>query len=158
MRISDWSSDVCSSDLANVEIKERVGNENIFIFGLTAEEVADLRAYGAFDPRATIEADPMLRRVLDMIGSGVFSPEDPGRFQPIVDSLYGHDTYLVTADFAAYADAQKRVGRAYLDQPSWVRKAVLNTANVGWFSSDRTVREYAEEIWDAMPSFAKAAE
>src|SRR3546814_10282887 len=76
MRISDWSSDVCSSDLANVEIKGRVGDENIFIFGLTAEEVADLRAYGSFDPRATIEADPMLRRVLDMIGSGVFRSEE----------------------------------------------------------------------------------
>src|SRR3546814_20810028 len=117
MRISDWSSDVCSSDLANVEIKERVGDENIFIFGLTAEEVADLRAYGSFDPRATIEADPMLRRVLDMIGSGVFSPEDPGRFPPLVPRPYGHATYLVTADLAAYADAPTTVCRASPTHP-----------------------------------------
>ncbi|HET8726413.1 MAG TPA: glycogen/starch/alpha-glucan phosphorylase [Alphaproteobacteria bacterium] len=145
-------------DGANVEIKEQVGDENIFIFGLTAPEAAELRANGDFDPRAVIEGTPMLKRVLDMIGSGVFSPDDPVRFRPIVDSLYGQDTYLVTADFAAYVEAQKQVGRVYSDQAAWMRKAVLNTAGVGWFSSDRTVRQYAEEVWHAMPPLAEAAE
>jgi starch phosphorylase len=144
-------------DGANVEIKERVGDDNIFIFGLTADEIAGMRANG-FDPRDVIDSDPILKRVLEMIGSGVFSPDDPGRFRPIVDSLYGYDTYFVTADFAAYAEAHQKVARGYVDHPSWVRKAVLNTANVGWFSSDRTVREYAEEIWNAMPPVAAAAE
>ncbi|MGP1398012.1 MAG: glycogen/starch/alpha-glucan phosphorylase [Inquilinaceae bacterium] len=144
-------------DGANVEIRDRVGPENIFIFGLTAPEVVEVRA-GGFDPRAVVEADPRLKRALDMIANGVFSPGDPDRFRPLVDSLLGGDPYLVTADFAAYCTAQNQTDTVFADRDQWLRKAVLNTAGVGWFSSDRTVREYAEEIWNAMPPIARAAE
>ncbi|MEO3432916.1 glycogen/starch/alpha-glucan phosphorylase [Inquilinus sp. CAU 1745] len=145
-------------DGANVEIMERVGADNIFIFGLKADEVEALRAGGEFDPGAVIDGHPALRRALDMIASGVFSPDDPYRFRPLTDGLRHHDSYFVTADFAAYQDAQKEVGRNYVHREDWLRKAVLNTANVGWFSSDRTIRDYAREIWQAMPPMAEAAE
>ncbi|MEE8271224.1 MAG: glycogen/starch/alpha-glucan phosphorylase [Alphaproteobacteria bacterium] len=138
-------------DGANVEIGERVGDDNIFIFGLTAAEAAELKAGGTFDPRAIVDADPRLKRALDMIGSGVFSPDDPGRFRPIVDSLLDGDWFLVSADFASYVAAQDETDRAFADRDDWMRRAVLNTANVGWFSSDRTVRDYADEIWQALP-------
>ncbi len=144
-------------DGANVEIRERVGDDNIFIFGLTAEEVAATRAAG-FDARAAVAADPRLKRALDMIARGDFSPEDRGRFRPLIDGLLERDWFLVTADFAAYWDAQSAAERAFLDPDAWLRKCVLNTANVGWFSSDRTVREYATEIWCALPGLAEAAE
>ncbi|MEQ8967790.1 MAG: glycogen/starch/alpha-glucan phosphorylase [Azospirillaceae bacterium] len=145
-------------DGANVEIREQVGAENIHIFGLTAEEVSDLAASGTYDPRAVIAGDQRLKRAIDMIARGVFSPDDPDRYRPIVDALTGEDRFLVCADFAAYHDIQLEIGRAFADTDAWMRKAVLNTARVGWFSSDRTVREYAEEIWQAVPPVARAAE
>jgi glycogen phosphorylase len=138
-------------DGANVEIRQEVGDDNIFVFGLTAEEAA-ARA-GRHDPWAYYHGDPELRRALDAIGGGVFSPDDPGRFAPIVRSLLdGGDHYLLLADYRAYVSCQERVAAAYRDQGTWTRKSILNTAHVGKFSTDRTVREYAEDIWGVTPS------
>ncbi|AWK87128.1 glycogen/starch/alpha-glucan phosphorylase [Azospirillum thermophilum] len=139
-------------DGANVEIREHVGSDNIFIFGLTAEEVADLKAGGGFNPREVIASNPSLKRALDMISTGVFSPEDPNRYHPILQALTdGGDHFLVTADFADYCRAQEAAMELYRDPEEWTRKAILNTANMGWFSSDRTVNEYAQEIWEVKP-------
>jgi starch phosphorylase len=137
-------------DGANVEIRDLVGAENIVIFGLHADEVTALRHRG-YDPRATIEATPALREALDAIAHGVFSPDEPGRYGDLIGTLYGGDHFMVAADFAAYAAAQRQVDALWQDQATWRRKAILNTAHVGWFSSDRTVREYAEEIWRVRP-------
>jgi glycogen phosphorylase len=134
-------------DGANIEIKERVGAENMFIFGLTAQEVEARRNRG-YDARATVEASPMLAEVLDAIGSGVFSPDDPTRYRRFVDDLLAHDTFLVTADFDAYFARQRDVFRLWRDKSAWWRASILNTANVGWFSSDRAIREYAQDIWN----------
>ncbi len=137
-------------DGANIEIRELVGHDNMFIFGLTAEEVRTERANG-YDPRARAQASPALARVLDAIAGGQFSPDDPGRFRPLVERLLGEDYFMVLADFAAYAAAQRQVDQAYLEPGIWWRRALLNTANVGWFSSDRAIRDYASEIWQALP-------
>ena len=139
-----------TSDGANVEIRERVGPDNIFIFGLTADEVAERRS-GGFDPAAIVESEPRLKQALDMIGAGAFSPDDPERYRPIVDNLLGSDYFLVTPDFASYAACQGEVDRAFANRDDWTRKAILNTAGMGWFSSDRAVREYAGKIWKALP-------
>jgi starch phosphorylase len=133
-------------DGANVEIAERVGRENMFIFGLTAEEVEASRA-GGYNPRAEYERSPRLRRVLDFVASGTLSPEEPGLFRPLVESLLHHDPYMLLADFDAYLEAQAQVDAAWDDQQAWTRKAILNVARCGWFSSDRSVREYADRIW-----------
>ncbi len=138
-------------DGANIEIRELVGHDNMFIFGLTAEEVRAERANG-YDPRAEVAAAPALAGVLEAIGSGQFSPDDGDRFRPLVERLLGEDYFMVLADFAAYAEAQKRVDAAYRDSGTWWRQALLNTAKVGWFSSDRTIRDYASEIWQALPA------
>ncbi|MFM2043978.1 MAG: glycogen phosphorylase [Pseudomonadota bacterium] len=145
-------------DGANVEIREHVGAENIFIFGLTAEEVADLRRTGDFRPRDVIAANPRLKRALDMIGSGTFSPDDPARFRPLVDNLYNSDFFLVTADFEDYCNTHANAVELYRDKDEWTRRAILNTANTGWFSSDRTIMEYAEEIWNVPPLEVTTAE
>ena len=134
-------------DGANVEMLERVGAENIFIFGLTAEQVAERRHHGP-GPRETLAVTPALREVLDAVGSGVFSHEDRGRFGPLIEELTNHDYFLVTADFEAYAETQRHVAARWQDKRAWGRSAVLNIANMGWFSSDRAIREYAEEIWN----------
>jgi glycogen phosphorylase len=134
-------------DGANVEIREHVGEENIVIFGLTAEEVAARRLDG-YDPRATIEGSPELGQALSAIASGVFSPDDPGRYRQLVAGLYETDWFMVAADFDAYASAQREVDRLWSDPAAWWRKTALNTARVGWFSSDRTIRQYAKDIWD----------
>ncbi|WP_298370952.1 glycogen/starch/alpha-glucan phosphorylase [Azospirillum sp.] len=139
-------------DGANVEIREQVGADNIFIFGLTAEEVNDLRANGGFNPREVIASNPALKRALDMIATGAFSPDDRNRYQPILQTLTdGGDHFLVTADFADYCRAQDAAMQLYRDSEEWTRKAIINTASMGWFSSDRTVNEYATEIWDVHP-------
>jgi starch phosphorylase len=135
-------------DGANVEIRERVGAENIFIFGLTAEE-AGARRHGGFDPQAEIAASPALAEVLDAVASGVFSPDEPGRYRGLVNTLRHRDQFLVTADFEDYARAQEEVAERWRAPAAWWRSSVLNTARVAWFSSDRTVREYAAEIWGA---------
>jgi starch phosphorylase len=134
-------------DGANVEIKEKVGDDNIFIFGLTTEEVAVRRSHG-IDARDTIAASPMLREVLQSIADGAFSPDDRDRYRPLVDTLTYHDHFLVTADFDAYVETQGAVSRRWRDRKSWWRSAILNTARTGWFSSDRTIAEYAEDIWN----------
>jgi starch phosphorylase len=134
-------------DGANVEIKERVGDDNIFIFGLTAEEVAGRRAHG-LDARDTINHSPMLREVLESIQDGAFSPDDRHRYAPLVDMLTYHDYFLVTADFDSYVSTQVNIARRWRDRKSWWRSAILNTARTGWFSSDRTIAEYAEDIWN----------
>jgi glycogen phosphorylase len=133
-------------DGASIEIMERVGVENAFIFGLTAEEVMARRETG-YDPRAEIERSPRLRRVLDFIGSGELTPDEPGLFTPFVDSLLHDDHYLVLADFDAYLEAQERAEEAYRHPEQWTRMSILNVARCGYFSSDRSVAEYAERIW-----------
>jgi len=138
-------------DGANVEIGEEVGDENIFIFGLTADEVASLQARG-YQPWDYYNANADLREVLNMIGSGFFSPTEPDRFKPIIDNLLDRgDQYLLLADYASYMDCQSKVEAAYKDQKQWVKKAILNVANMGKFSSDRTIAQYAKEIWDVKP-------
>ena len=133
-------------DGANIEIRDRVGPENILIFGLTAEEVLARRREGP-GPEAAIAASPRLARALDLLERGHFSPDDPSRFRPIVDDLRHFDHFLVTADFDAYARAQREAERLFRDEAGWRRRAVLNTARTGWFSSDRTIRDYARDIW-----------
>jgi len=148
-------------DGANVEIREHVGPDNIFIFGLTAAEVHELKQGGGFNPRDVIASNPRLKRALDMIGQGIFSPDDPQRFRPIVDTLTNSDFFLVTADFEDYCNTHATAVELYRDQEEWTRKAILNTANMGWFSSDRTILEYARDIWNVAavsPLAAEAAE
>jgi len=134
-------------DGANVEIREEVGAENIFIFGLTAEAIAEMRASWSYDPRRYYESDLSLRRVLDALASDRFCPGEPGSCRWIPETLLSHDDYFVIADFAAYVAMQASISREYLEPALWRRKAILNVARVGRFSSDRTVREYAREIW-----------
>ncbi len=137
-------------DGANIEILNRVGHENIFIFGLTADEAEMHRSRGQ-SARETIAASPDLQAVLDAVGSGVFSPDDPHRYRELVDILTDHDHFLVTADFDAYVAAQREVAARWQDKTAWWRGSVLNTARMGWFSSDRAIREYAGEIWNVRP-------
>ncbi len=133
-------------DGANVEIRERVGDDNIFIFGLTAQAVEASRAQG-IDARETIARSPRLAAALDAIASGRFSPDDRHRYAQLVDTLTCYDHFLVTKDFDSYCAAQRAVDARWRDRKAWRRAAILNTARVAWFSSDRTIREYAEEIW-----------
>ena len=133
-------------DGANVEMLERVGEENIVIFGLNAKEVAEKRARNEV-PRSAIDNSPVLKEALDAIASGVFSPDDPHRYRDLVGGLYDHDWFMVARDFDAYYAAQRRVDALWSNPREWYAKAVRNTAHVGWFSSDRTIRQYAEEIW-----------
>jgi len=137
-------------DGANVEIMEEVGEDNIFIFGLKAHEVDAVRA-GGYDPVSFYSRDEELRRAVDMIGGGAFCPGEPHLFAPIRDGLLSHDYYMLMADYRAYIEAQSRVDALFADQQAWVRKSILNSANMGKFSSDRAVAEYAKRIWDAMP-------
>jgi len=133
-------------DGANIEIRERVGAENFFLFGLTAEQVRELDAagYRAWD---YVERSPGLRRAIESIRDGYFSTDDRERFRPLINEVTGWDTYKHCADFDAYADAHEEVARVYRDRDEWQRRVVMNIAHVGYFSSDRTIREYADEIW-----------
>ncbi|RZI69549.1 MAG: glycogen/starch/alpha-glucan phosphorylase [Variovorax sp.] len=138
-------------DGANVEMKENVGDENIFIFGHTTPEVADIRTSG-YQPRSHYEADPELRGVLDAIRDGAFSPGEPSRYQGIYDTLVNWgDQYLLLADYASYVATQARVDALYRDADAWTRMAILNVAGMGAFSSDRTIAEYAHQIWNTKP-------
>ncbi len=138
-------------DGANVEIKEEVGDENIFIFGMTVEEVEALRA-GGYNPWDLYNQDEELRAVVDWLGSDYFTPGEHGAFGLVHGSLtHGGDPYMALADFRSYCECQARVDAAYRDQAKWARMAIINTARMGKFSSDRTIREYANEIWNLKP-------
>ncbi|MBZ9957486.1 MULTISPECIES: glycogen/starch/alpha-glucan phosphorylase [unclassified Mesorhizobium] len=134
-------------DGANVEIKECVGDDNIFIFGLTTAEVAERRNNG-YDPRGVIEASPELSQALAAVSSGVFSPDDPNRYRDLINGLYDSDWFMVAADFDAYATCQRDVDAVWRNSPDWYARAIRNVARVGWFSSDRTIRQYAKDIWN----------
>jgi glycogen phosphorylase len=138
-------------DGANVEIRDAVGHENFFLFGLTAQEVADVKARG-YRPRAIYETNPDLREAIDQIGGGFFSKGDRELYRPLVDSLLDHDDYLLFADYQAYVDCQKRVSEAYRDRRNWTRMSILNCARVGRFSSDRSIRDYCRDIWNVIPA------
>jgi starch phosphorylase len=135
-------------DGANVEMRDNVGEDNIKIFGLRADEVANLRTDG-HNPRAIIEASHELSQALSAIGSGVFSPDDRNRYSELIEGIYSHDWFMVAADFDAYAQAQREVDDLWNDKSAWSEKTIRNTARMGWFSSDRTIRQYAKEIWRA---------
>ncbi|WP_374942683.1 glycogen/starch/alpha-glucan phosphorylase [Sphingomonas sp.] len=136
-------------DGANVEIRDHVGRENIVIFGMTADEVAAKRANG-YTPREVIEGSPELFQAVEAIRSGVFSPDDPGRYAGLMDGLYEHDWFMVAADFDAYAAAQRDVDARWHDRRGWNATAIRNVAKMGWFSSDRTISEYARDIWGVL--------
>ena len=135
-------------DGANVEIRERVGAENFFLFGMTAPEVTARRLVEDH-ARKAIEADPRLAAALDEVRGATFAPDAPGRFAGIADNLTNHDYFTVCSDFTAYWDAQRRVDHVYADPDAWRRMAARNTARAGWFSSDRTIRGYMADIWGA---------
>jgi len=137
-------------DGANVEIRDAVGHENFFLFGLTAEEVQKQKA-GGYNPRAIYEANPELREAIDLIASGFFSNGDRELFRPLVESLLNRDDYMLLADYQSYVDCQQRVSEAYRDQKNWTRMSILNSARVGRFSSDRSIREYCRDIWNVRP-------
>jgi glycogen phosphorylase len=138
-------------DGANIEIRDHVGAENIFIFGLTADEVAARRTAG-YHPRGEIEANPELQSTLDLIASGFFSPGHPDDAKQVIERLLSDaEPYLVLADYAAYAQAQDRVDALYALEDQWSHKAVINCLNMGYFSSDRSIREYADRIWSVKP-------
>jgi starch phosphorylase len=137
-------------DGANVEIREEVGADNFFLFGLTAAEV-EQRKWLGYHPREIYDQNPELREVLGLIGSGLFSRGDRALFQPIVRSLIDRDDYLLLADYPAYIAAQEAVGHAYQDAANWTRMSILNVARMGKFSSDRAIREYCRDIWHIAP-------
>lgn len=137
-------------DGANIEIREEVGAENFFLFGLKADEVRGLKASG-YNPNHYIERSPRLRRALDLIASGFFSPDDPSRFQPVVNELRNLDTYMLCADFDDYFRAQFEVDQCYRDPENWTSKVIENLGNIGKFSSDRTIAQYCKEIWNLTP-------
>ncbi|MEZ4295487.1 MAG: glycogen/starch/alpha-glucan phosphorylase [Polyangiaceae bacterium] len=137
-------------DGANIEIRDAVGPENFFLFGLTAEEVAERRRLG-IPGSAALEDNEELREVVNLVASDFFNPQEPQLFKPIVEELLGRDQYMIMSDFAAYSACQERVAAAYEDQEAWSRTALLNIARMGSFSSDRTIREYASDIWRIEP-------
>ena len=137
-------------DGANVEIREEVGAENFFLFGLTAQEVMDKKAAG-YKPTDYYHSNPVLKQVIDQMGSGFFSPKEPGLFMSLVNSLLTSDEYMLLADFQAYLDCQDRVSQAFRDQDNWARMSILNVARMGKFSSDRTIAQYCKEIWKVEP-------
>jgi starch phosphorylase len=137
-------------DGANVEIREEVGADNFFLFGLSAEEVEHTLAAG-YLPGNIYNGNPELRGVIDLLGSGLFSHGDRSVFQPLIDNLLQHDPYLLLADYAAYIACQDKVGAAYLDTANWTRMSILNVARMGKFSSDRTITEYCRDIWRVTP-------
>jgi len=133
-------------DGANIEIRERVGDDNFFLFGLTAQEVAARKLEG-YDPRRFYDTDAELRGVLDMISSGYFSVDDKALFRPLIDGLFTHDEYMLLADYQSYIACQERVSKAFQDVHHWTRMSILNAARVGMFSSDRSIHDYAQKIW-----------
>jgi glycogen phosphorylase len=137
-------------DGANVEIREEVGAENFFLFGLTAPEVAELKARG-YRPRDFYEENSALREVIDFVASGALGRGDRELFRPIVENLLDHDPFLLLADYQAYIDAQERVSALWCNPQAWTRMSILNTARMGKFSSDRSIRDYCERVWNILP-------
>jgi starch phosphorylase len=137
-------------DGANIEIREEVGEENFFLFGLTAAEV-ERRKHEGYNPRSVYDSNPELREVLDALGSGEFSHGDRALFEPLVNGLLYGDPYMLLADYQSYIDCQDRVSRAYQDREAWTRMSILNVARMGKFSSDRSIREYCADIWKTWP-------
>ena len=137
-------------DGANVEIREAVGAENFFLFGLTTDQVVQLKRDG-YDPRRYYESNQELREAIDLIDAGFFTNGDRTVFRPLVESLLTRDDYMLLADYQAYVDCQERVSDAYRDRTNWTRMSILNTARVGRFSSDRSIRDYCRDIWDVRP-------
>ena len=151
---ADFSS---SLDGANVEIRDRVGEENFFLFGLTAPEVAARRKNPHHARDAILKSQP-LQDVLQMIAEGRFSPGEPERYHGLVHNMWHSDYFLVAADFTAYDAAQGRVSAIYRDPGDWTRRAALNTARMGFFSSDRAIRGYMSEIWNVEPALPAPSE
>jgi glycogen phosphorylase len=140
-----------TDDGANIEIRQNVGDDNIFIFGLRTPEVVALRQTG-YQPMRWYESNPKLKAVLDAIAGGAFSHDEPARYRGLVDSLlWGGDHYLLLADYAAYVETQQRVDALFRQSGDWAAKAIANVAGMGAFSSDRTIREYATQIWNIQP-------
>ncbi|MBT3094341.1 MAG: glycogen/starch/alpha-glucan phosphorylase, partial [Candidatus Thiodiazotropha sp. (ex Lucina pensylvanica)] len=137
-------------DGANIEIRQRVGKENFFLFGLTESEVANRRA-GDYRPRERYLKDQQLRSVVDALADGLFSSGDSTRFRPLIDGLLQHDHFFVLEDFSTYRACQQQVDDTWNDPTKWTRASILNTARCGWFSSDRAIKEYCERIWRVSP-------
>ena len=137
-------------DGANVEIREEVGPENFFLFGLTAQEASDLKARG-YRPRDHYENNPELREVIDFIAGGGLADGNTALFKPLVDNLLEDDPFLVLADYQAYVAAQEAVSKLWRDPEAWTRVSILNTARMGKFSSDRSIRDYCRTIWNVQP-------
>jgi starch phosphorylase len=137
-------------DGANVEIREEVGDDNIFIFGLLADEVLEVKKNG-YNPKEYYNRIPELKRVVDMISANYFSRFEPGIFDILIKSLMDVDYYLLFADYESYIATQERVAELYRDKKEWTKKSILNVARMGKFSSDRSVRDYAEMIWKVKP-------
>jgi starch phosphorylase len=137
-------------DGANIEIRDAVGHENFFLFGLNAEQVAELKPH--YRPRDVYDANVTIREVLDFVASGALANRDRGLFAPLVDNLRDSDPFLVLADFQSYLDAQARVSDLWLNPKAWTRQSILNVARMGKFSSDRSIRDYARTIWHLDPA------
>jgi len=133
-------------DGANIEIREEVGEENFFLFGLIAQEVATLKHSG-YHPYAYLHENPLLQEIFNTLRSGSFSDGDGNLFSPLLENLIGHDPYLVLADFQSYLECQEQVNLAYLNQANWTYMSILNAARCGKFSSDRSIKEYSKDIW-----------
>jgi starch phosphorylase len=144
-------------DGANVEIRDAVGAENFFLFGLTIDEIDSLRQTG-YRPYEYYEQNPSLKGALDLIASGHFSQGNQALFRPLIDSLIHHDDYFVLADFQSYIDCQKEVSRAWADQAQWTKMSILNAARMGEFSSDRTILDYSRDIWRVEPNPVQLAD
>jgi starch phosphorylase len=137
-------------DGANLEIRDAVGAENFFLFGLTAEEVQSVKSAG-YQPWSIYHDNHQLRTVIDDLNSGLFSQGDPKQFRPITDALLNQDEYLLFADYQSYIEAQHDAAQCYRDLEVWARKSILNVARMGGFSSDRSIRDYCRDIWYAEP-------
>ena len=137
-------------DGANVEIREEVGEENFFLFGMDAATVQEVKASG-YRPRDIYEHDTMLRNVLDFISSGKLSGGDQSLFSPLIENLLMHDPFLVLADYQSYIECQKQVGILWADRDAWTRKSILNVARMGKFSSDRSIKDYCDLVWKVRP-------
>jgi starch phosphorylase len=137
-------------DGANVEIRDAVGPENFFLFGLTAPQVEQAKARG-YTPRSVYESNAELREAIDMIDGGFFTSGDRSVFRPLVESLLTRDDYMLFADYQPYVECQQRVSDAYRDQSDWTRMSILNCARVGRFSSDRSIEDYCRDIWHVTP-------